>query len=159
MSQQKFRESVLESIVSVPHISGINTHRGSLLTRHPGHMRWLMDELVDRGDLYFVDSYTTARSVALQVARESGIPAARRDVFLDPDPSAETIAREFERLKAIARARGFAVGIGHPYPETVAFLEQAIPDLEAEGFVLVSIGDLIAGGGVPPKTAVIASGQ
>lgn len=114
---------VAADLADVPHAAGINNHRGSLLTRHPGHMGWLMEELAGRRDLYFIDSYTTAASVALGIAREKGIPATRRDVFLDPDRSPGTVRREFERLIALARRHGSALGIGHPYPETLALLE------------------------------------
>ncbi len=144
MSRSQFVAALQENIHAVPHISGINTHRGSLLTRHPGHMDWLMEEILDRGDLYFIDSYTTAESVALQVAREHGVPSVRRDVFLDHDPSPLTLKHEFARLKKIARSQGFAVGIGHPYPSTLEFLESALPLLDAEGFELTGIGELIA---------------
>ena len=144
MSHAKFQEALAKAIESVPYIVGINTHRGSLLTRHPGHMRWLMDEIRARGDLFFVDSYTTVHSVALRIARESGVPAVKRDVFLDPDSSADTVPREFRRLMKIARQQGYAVGIGHPYPATLDFLEQALPSLGDEGFELLRIGDLVA---------------
>lgn len=144
MSRQQFRHAVGMRIDAVPHIVGVNTHRGSMLTRHPGHMRWLMDEIAARGNLLFVDSYTTAQSVALRIANEQGIDAARRDVFLDPDRHPETVAREFARLKEIATRRGFAIGIGHPYPATLDFLAHALPLLEAEGIELVSIRDLVA---------------
>jgi len=146
MSQQQFMVALAERIDSVPYIVGINTHRGSLLTRHPGHMRWLMDAIVARGDLFFVDSFTTARSVALRVALESGVPAIRRDVFLDPDVEPETIVREFSRLERLARERGSAVGIGHPYPVTLAYLEQALPALSARGIELVPVLSLVGGG-------------
>ena len=144
MTRSGFADTVSLNLSSVPHVSGINTHRGSLLTRHPGHMQWLMEEISDRGGLYFVDSYTTADSVALEIAREHGIPAARRDVFLDPDPSPSAIASEFARLKAVADEQGFAIGIGHPYPTTLEYLEQALPLLEGEGYTLVTIGELAA---------------
>ena len=150
MTRTAFSQMVASNLGSVPHIAGINTHRGSLLTRHPGHMAWLMEEIVGRGDLYFVDSYTTADSIALEIAEEHGVPAVRRDVFLDPDPSPATIAREFDRLKKIADEQGFAIGIGHPYRETLTYLEQALPQLENEGYKLVTIGDLVA----PPDAAV-----
>lgn len=149
MSRQQFLQAFASSIEAVPHVVGINSHRGSLLTRHPGHMGWLMEEILDRGDLFFVDSYTTAESVALRVANESGVPALRRDVFLDPDPEPETLVREFARLKKLARQRGFAVGIGHPYAGTLEFLERALPTLQAEGYDLVSISDLVAARATP----------
>ncbi|MGI9203281.1 MAG: divergent polysaccharide deacetylase family protein [Woeseiaceae bacterium] len=144
MSRQQFLQAFASSIDAVPHVVGVNSHRGSLLTRHPGHMGWLMEEILDRGNLFFVDSYTTAESVALRVANESGVPALRRDVFLDPDPEPETLVREFARLKKLARQQGFAVGIGHPYTGTLDFLEEALPLLTEEGYDLVSIGDLVA---------------
>lgn len=144
MSRRQFSDVFAADFESVPHVVGINSHRGSLLTRHPGHMAWLMDEIRRRGELFFVDSYTTHESVALDLAREAGIPAVRRDVFLDPDGSPGTIAREFARLKKLARERGFAMGIGHPYPATLAWLEAALPKLAAEGIELVSISRYVA---------------
>ncbi len=144
MSRAVFTRTFIEDIEAVPHVIGINSHRGSLLTRHPGHMNWLMEEIRNRGDLFFVDSYTTAASIALKLAHESGVPAARRDVFLDPDQAPETVAREFARLKEIARQNGFAIGIGHPYPATLAFLEEELPKLRSDGFELISISELIA---------------
>ena len=153
MSRQQFRRAVDEGLEAVPHIVGVNTHRGSLLTRHPGHMRWLMDEIAARGDLVFVDSYTTAESVALQIAKEQGIDAARRDVFLDPDRDPHTVRREFARLKRIAASKGFAIGIGHPYPETLEFLARSLPNLEDEGFELVGIRELVRLAGAAPRPA------
>ncbi len=136
--------SFARSLHSVPHAVGVNTHQGSLITRHPGHMSWLMQEIRAQGDLFFVDSRTTHRSIALDIARESGVPAVKRDVFLDPDPDPATVAREFERLKRLARERGMAVGIGHPYPATLALLERELPQLADEGFRLVSISEYVA---------------
>jgi polysaccharide deacetylase 2 family uncharacterized protein YibQ len=142
-TREAFADTFAAAIDSVPFAVGVNGHRGSLLTRHPGHMSWLMEEILRAGGLYFVDSYTTHRSVALQIASEQGVPAIKRDVFLDSDPAPEKVAREFERLKALARERGLAVAIGHPYPATLAFLEQAIPDLVEEGIQLVPLRELI----------------
>lgn len=142
MSRDQFRSAIDRAIESVPFAIGVNNHRGSLITQHPGHMRWLMEELGVRGPLFFVDSYTTRNSVALQIAAESGVRAVRRDVFLDAKPAA--IRAEFERLKSLARARGSAVAIGHPYDATLAFLESELPKLAAEGYELVPISSLVA---------------
>ena len=159
MSREQFSSAFAENLESVPHVVGINTHRGSLLTRHPGHMTWLMDEILDRGDLFFVDSYTTAQSIALRMARENDIPSVRRDVFLDPDPLPETIVREFARLKEIASQRGLAVGIGHPYPTTLKYLEAALPGLLADGYELISIGELIRATASERPDNALASGE
>ena len=143
-TRHELATSFRRSMASVPHAVGVSNHRGSLLTQHPGHMDWLMQEIEAQGELFFVDSYTTHRSVALDFARENGIPAVKRDVFLDPDRSLKSLEREFERLKRLARSQGMAVGIGHPYPQTLAFLERELPDLADQGFELVGIGDYIS---------------
>ena len=143
MSEGEFATTLAGHLAELPQASGVNNHRGSLLTRHPGHMGWLMRELSRHPELFFVDSYTTHRSVALQLARETGVPAVRRDVFLDDERSEAAIRAEFERLKRLARAKGSAVGIGHPYPETLDFLERALPQLAAEGFDLVPLRSLL----------------
>jgi len=132
-----------EALNSVPHVIGVNSHRGSLLTRHPGHMLWLMEEIRARGDLFFVDSYTTVESVAMQIAAEAGVNAVRRDVFLDPDRSPQTVARQFERMKLLAKKRGFVVAIGHPYKSTLALLERELPKLGEQGIELVPVSELV----------------
>ena len=143
MSRKAVSAVVDEALRSVPHVIGINSHRGSLLTRHPGHMRWLMEEIHDRENLFFIDSYTHHESVALQIANETGVNAMKRDVFLDPDRSPETVAREFERMKTLARQRGQVVAIGHPYPSTLELLERELPRLLEEGFELVNVRELV----------------
>jgi polysaccharide deacetylase 2 family uncharacterized protein YibQ len=136
--------SILDGdLAEIPHVVGINNHMGSLITRHPGHMEWLMDELNNRGDLFFIDSYTTASSIAFEVAVEKGVPAARRDVFLDNELTLANVAWEFERLKQEARLQGFAIAIGHPNEVTLGFLEQALPELANEGFRLVHVSEIV----------------
>ena len=142
-TRQGLADIFASAMATVPFAVGVNGHRGSLLTRHPGHMGWLMEEILRAGGLYFVDSYTTHHSVALQIASERGVPAIKRDVFLDSDPTPEMVEREFERLKALAREHGIAVAIGHPYPGTLAFLERAIPGLVEDGIELVPLREMI----------------
>lgn len=144
MSRSSFAATFDAAFNSVPHAIGINNHRGSLLTRHPGHMQWLMEELLQHEGLFFVDSFTTAESVALQIASELGVHATRRDVFLDPDKTSLTLQREFERLKSVARKRGRAIAIGHPYELTLALLERELPRLAEQGFDLVPVSELVA---------------
>ncbi|MCC5862421.1 MAG: divergent polysaccharide deacetylase family protein [Gammaproteobacteria bacterium] len=139
----ELRETLDAALASVPHVVGVNNHMGSGVTRHPGLMLWLMEELADRQPLYWVDSRTTAETVAEQKAHALRVPALRRDVFLDHEATPEGVARQFARLQLLARARGSAVGIGHPYPVTLAFLEQALPQLARAGFDLVTPTELL----------------
>ena len=102
-----------------------------------------MEEISDRGDLFFVDSYTTHESVAIQVAGESGVAATRRHVFLDSDRSPAAVAREFDRLTGLARKQGVAVAIGHPYPETLDFLERKLAELDDTVIRLIPVSKAI----------------
>ncbi len=143
MNRTQVRAAFDSALQSVPHAVGVNGHRGSLLTRHPGHMQWLMEEIGARDGLFFVDSFTTHKSVALQIAGEHNVAAVRRDIFLDPDRSSETVAREFERLLRLAARRGTAIAIGHPHETTLEFLEQQLPQLEERNIELVRVAELV----------------
>ena len=144
MNRREFGNTFEQALDSVPYAVGVSSHRGSMLTRHPGHMRWLMEEIQARDNLFFIDSYTTHESVALQIAKETGIEARKRDVFLDPDRDPQTVVREFERMKRLAQERGAIVAIGHPYAATLDLLERELPNLAAEGYLLVTISELMA---------------
>lgn len=89
-----------------------------------------MQEIRDSEGMFFVDSYTTHQSIALQLAGEVGVAAVKRDVFLDNDRMPDALAREFQRLVDLARKQGVAVAIGHPYPETLEFLERKLRELD-----------------------------
>ncbi len=144
MSRKALSETLDRALNSIPYVIGINNHMGSLLTRHPGHMRWLMEEIKSHGQLFFIDSRTTHHTVAEQLAREIAIPVERRDVFLDNDPSTAAVAKQFQRLIKKAKKSGSAIAIGHPYENTLTFLESALPHLEArQGVRIVSIKELM----------------
>lgn len=144
MTHGEFVKQLRSNIASVPHISGVNNHMGSLLTQHPGHMDWLMDALAKQGDLYFIDSRTTTKSVASLFAQKHNVPSLERDIFLDPDFRPETIRREFSRFINQARETGYAIAIAHPHPHTIQFIKQHINELEGQGIKLVPVSEMVA---------------
>ncbi|ABM61984.1 divergent polysaccharide deacetylase family protein [Halorhodospira halophila] len=143
MDEEQVRKTIARALKSVPHAAGVNNHMGSLITRHPGHMTWLMEELAAREDLYFIDSRTSARSVAQQMAEEHGVDNAVRHVFLDPRRDTEVIAEQFERFVTLAQQGDGAIAIGHPYPETLDLLEEELPRLRERGVALVPASELV----------------
>lgn len=142
-TERRFRQIVRRNLRAIPHAVGVNNHMGSLLTRHPGHMTWLMTLLREDGAGYFLDSRTTAATVAERMAREQGVPTIRRHIFLDNQRDAEAIRTQLRRLVELARRQGYAVGIGHPYPQTLAVLEQELPRLADRGVALVPLSALV----------------
>ncbi len=146
MTEAAFKSRLVENFEAIPHVAGVNIHMGSLLSQHPGHMAWLMESIVSRNGLYFVDSRTTAKTVALQLAQEHLVPSLKRDVFLDTVPDEpEYVHAKVTRLVALARKQGTALAIGHPYQATLDVLQQTLVDtLAREGVNLVKVSELIA---------------
>ena len=143
MTNHEFRHQLRQNLSSIPYVRGVNNHMGSLLTRHPGHMAWLMDELSRQGGLYFIDSKTTNKSIADQIALEYDIPSMSRDFFLDPDDEEGTLRRQFDRFIDKVNRRGYALAIAHPYPKTIRFLQQHIGELEQAGITVIPVSELI----------------
>jgi len=143
MTRLEFLRVFSDDLNAVPHVSGVNNHQGSLLTRHPGHMSWLMQEIKQHAGLFFVDSRTTRNTIARQLAHEHGVPSIERNVFLDHDRDIQNVRAQFRHLIEIARQHGTALGIGHPYPETLAVLKEEIAALETHQVKLVSVARLI----------------
>jgi hypothetical protein len=143
MTRAEFNSQLSSNLNSVPYVRGVNNHMGSLLTRHPGHMTWLMDELSQRGDLYFIDSRTTSKSIAEKIAGEYNIPNLARDFFLDPDDEESTIQTQFNRFVERINRRGYALAIAHPYPKTIKFLQSHLNELTEQGITLIPVSHLI----------------
>lgn len=142
LSQPEFVQVLRGNLDSVPHVQGLNNHMGSLLTTLRPQMDWVMDE-AQRRKLFFVDSGTTSDSVAWRAARAAGIPYLRRDIFLDHEQTPAFVHQQFQKTLRIAKERGWAVAIGHPYPVTVDYLAGALPLMDEMGIRLVSASALL----------------
>jgi polysaccharide deacetylase 2 family uncharacterized protein YibQ len=140
-SEEEIARTLEADLESVPGAAGVSNHMGSAATADARVMRAVVRVLARRG-LFFLDSRTTGATVAREVAVEQGVPSVSRRVFLDDVATEPAVSRMLEELIADARADGFAVGIGHPYPATLAVLEKELPRLSAMGVRLVPVGDL-----------------
>jgi len=142
MNESRFKHALNSALDSVPHISGVNNHMGSLLTQKALPMGWVMESLRKR-QLYFIDSRTTSNSVAWKVAQDANIPSLKRDIFLDHKPTPDFIDQQFKKLTKLAKNRGYAVAIAHPHPETIHYLQQHLPSLTSQGIRLVAASELV----------------
>jgi polysaccharide deacetylase 2 family uncharacterized protein YibQ len=116
---------------------------GSRMTSQVEPMAWLMAEL-QRRHLFFVDSRTSAATVAAARAQGIGLAHLSRDVFLDDVRTHEAIAGQLQLGIELARRQGSAVLIGHPYPQTLEVLEREIPRLKRQGIELITLSQMIA---------------
>lgn len=145
MSASEVRQTLQANLDSFTHIRGVNNHMGSRLTSDRAAMDPVMQVLRERG-LYFVDSRTTHHTQAAFAAEAAGVPNLSRDVFLDNERTAQAIGSAFDRALELARKQGSALIIGHPYPQTIEFLERRLAaDLwHSEGVRVVSVEELLA---------------
>ncbi len=114
----------------IPGLKGVNNHMGSLLSTSPERMRQIFSILKKRG-LYYVDSRTTAETVARPSARLLQLPFAERDIFIDHFEDQAFIQGQLKQLIKRAQRQGYAVGIAHPHATTLAVLKQFLPELTA----------------------------
>jgi polysaccharide deacetylase 2 family uncharacterized protein YibQ len=126
----------------VPFAVGTNNHMGSRFTAERDLMRAILRPIKEKG-LFFVDSRTTAKTVALDEARKMGILATERDVFLDADEDRGRIRGRLIELFQKARKKGRAVGICHPFPETLAVLRSSFFLLDSYNLEAVPVSRLV----------------
>jgi polysaccharide deacetylase 2 family uncharacterized protein YibQ len=143
MTPIAFLNTVSEDVESVPGATGVNNHEGSALTENKEAMKFLMAELKAR-NLFFLDSMTNPKSVGYATAREFGMKASRRDVFLDNEGDNPSYIRgQLEILADIARKNGKAIGIGHPHPATLGELRKWLAETDAQGIEIVPVSRLM----------------
>jgi len=128
---------------NVPDAAGVNNHQGSQATADAALMDELMPVLRDR-HLFYIDSRTTAATVAYDTAQDFGVRSAFRNVpFLDDVAEVAAIRKQLELALRGAREKGEAVAIGHPHPTTRQALRDVLPQAKAQGIRLVLASELV----------------
>jgi polysaccharide deacetylase 2 family uncharacterized protein YibQ len=132
-----------QMIESVPNATGVNNHQGSEATADPALMEELMPVL-QKWNLFYVDSRTTAATVAYDTAQRLGVRSAFRNVpFLDDVREVSAVRKQIELALGGAKEKGEAIAIGHPHPATLEALSEVLPQAEARGVHLVYASDLV----------------
>ncbi len=144
MDTSELKKVLTETLASVPNAIGISNHMGSRFTGDREAMRRFMTTMQSHEKLIFVDSLTTGKSKVRFAATEADIPILSRDIFLDNERDTEKIGQQLDRLVRIAKKRGYALAIAHPYPETLEFLEQRLHDFKNGPVRLVPVSLLLS---------------
>lgn len=146
MSEEEVKSWMEKHLQSLfPYIKGVSSYLGSKATADEELMRIVLEEVKKRG-LYFIDSYTTEKSVALEVAGDLGLRAASRQLFLDlgwerNDP--DYTRGQMRKLAELARKEGQAIGIGRLVPSTLKVLREMMPELAGEGIQFVTASEVV----------------
>lgn len=142
MSRSQIESKLQAAFADVPYAIGMNNHMGGYFTEQTDVMDWTLAYIAKR-QLFFLDSKTTARSQAGVYAKKHQIPLLTRHVFLDNDRSYQALDKQFKLMIKLAKQQQQAIAIGHPYPETYAYLKKHLPDLAAQGIEVVKLSSLL----------------
>lgn len=128
---------------TVPGAAGVNNHQGSQATADAALMEELMPVLQE-WNLFYVDSRTTAATVAYETAQRSGVPSAFRNApFLDDVAEVPAVRKQLDLAFRKAKEKGQAITIGHPHAATLEALRQELPKARSSGIQLVHVSDLV----------------
>ena len=141
MDERDILQVLNKNLREIRGAKGVNNHMGSSFTENREKMQVILQELKNRG-LFYVDSRTTMRTVGFEEAKKIGLPTVARTLFLDNNPDPKAISVQIEHLLEIAGNFGSAIGIGHPYNETLETLEKYQIRLKEE-FDVVPVSELV----------------
>jgi len=140
------RRLIHRSRTLVPYARGVNNHMGSLTTGDQQTMNRVLSVLREEG-LFFVDSRTTASTVAYRMAREMNVPTTQRDAFLEDINNGHVTylysRNQVIKVAKLALRRGRAVAIGHPYPTTLKAIRDAANEVRSMGVHFVPVSSLL----------------
>jgi len=132
LPKDKILDKLEKNLSSIPYIKGVNNHMGSKFTENTELMELVLEKIKSKG-LFFVDSRTSETTVGFKIAKKLGIKTAERDIFLDEGSQrSDYIRSQIEKLINVSKEKGYAIGICHPYPDTVKVLSEVIPDIQKE---------------------------
>jgi len=143
LSPDEVRGMVQQMLDAIPQAAGVNNHQGSDATADSKLMNDLMRVLKDEG-VFYVDSRTTAATVAFDAAQREGVRTAFRNVpFLDDVQNKDAVKRQLQLAIEGAKQKGEAIAIGHPHAETLAALREMLPQAKNNGVRLVLVSELV----------------
>lgn len=123
MSDDEIQHQIAASVAKIPEAIGVNNHMGSRFTELDHQMKVALSAFKQHG-LFFLDSLTSGKSIARSASQKADIPFYERDIFIDNVKDVNAIIHQLKKAENVARKRGFAIAIGHPYRETLSALKQ-----------------------------------
>jgi polysaccharide deacetylase 2 family uncharacterized protein YibQ len=143
MSRAAVSRLVSQFLNEVPGVIGVNNHQGSASTADKKLMAELMPVLKEH-KLFYVDSRTSAATVAYDTAQRYGVRAAFRNVpFLDDVEDVASVRRQIEIAIAGAAKKKDVIAIGHAHPSTLEALKETLPQAKTHGVKLVFASELV----------------
>ncbi|RDU63593.1 hypothetical protein CQA53_08215 [Helicobacter didelphidarum] len=122
-SEEKVQNYIDSIKHDFPNLKYLNNHTGSRYTASIEDMKKLFDAL-DKHSITFVDSKTSANSVAKQLAVQRHQVYLARNIFLDNEKDRDYISKQLEKALQYANKHGYVIAIGHPKKQTLEVLKK-----------------------------------
>lgn len=123
-------------------VDGFNNHMGSAITEDRVKMAQILKAAKNYTDT-FVDSRTTARSVAYDECVKAGMRCGVNKKFIDNDNDVNLIIERLYEAAELAKKNGEVLVIGHVRQKTLEALEIALPILESRKIAIVPVKSMV----------------
>ena len=142
MTEKQIKDAVINALSAIPGPVGVNNHQGSKATADQRVVRAVMSVIKQR-NLFFVDSRTTAKSVAAATAKQFGVRTAENNLFIDNDPEINAIKSQLRQAVKMALKQKKIIIIGHARLSTATALREMLPEIQDHGVKLVFASQLV----------------
>jgi polysaccharide deacetylase 2 family uncharacterized protein YibQ len=142
MNNEEINFQLGKDIEDVPYISGVNNHMGSKFMRDEKKLTVVFNKLKN-SKLFFIDSRTSSDTKTIVTAEKVGLPVAVRKIFLDNNRDYNEIYNNLVNITKKDVDRSPVIIIGHPYPETIRAISDAVKVLREKGISIVPVSQII----------------
>ena len=140
MEENQIKTILFNNINEIGPVAGLNNHEGSSITADAEKMATVLQFASQEG-IYFLDSRTNVETKVPYVARELGYSYYERNIFLDNEKTKENALKELKKGLDLANKNGSVIMIGHIWSADFlpAFLQEAYPELKAQGYTFSTV--------------------
>ncbi len=118
--------------------AGVMNFLGGRFTADEKALNPVLREVAARG-LFYLDDGSSSQTIAVMLAANQGLAAARADIVLDSTAQPEALEAALARLEAIARNKGVAIGVANALPSSIAVIGRLARALESRGVSLIPL--------------------
>ncbi len=142
MSKKQIKKTFSEMIDKFPQIYGVNNHMGSKFTENEKKLEEVLKILKEK-NMFFLDSKTSPKSAADNVAKKLNLKYVSRNVFLDNENNLDYINKQLKTTEKLAYKNGVAIAICHPKSQTYIALKDWVKTLDEKHLRLVKLSQIV----------------
>ena len=144
MTEKEIYDRVRSFFAEIPAAKGANQHMGSLITQDRTLLRAALTYLAEK-NYFFIDSRTTAQTVALEVSKDLGIAFEERNIFLDAPANSDAVLQDkLKDLQRLLDTKRRALVITHCHDRgRLERLKTFIDEAQKMGFEIVPASEYV----------------